>query len=143
VDVHPHHTSTQGVLRPLREGFQMTAIDWHEIIAVATDRDEWVYGHSPDHDEVADCVLAARVPQACPTCEGSGHLGPATGSPQRDYGRACPDCPTVAKLLAIGAAVMTDAIPAQPGFMPPQGQAWGWYIEGWNDATAALRAVEP
>lgn len=28
----------------------------------------------------------------CPTCRGIGTLGPATGSPPRDYGRACPTC---------------------------------------------------
>ena len=28
----------------------------------------------------------------CRTCGGVGHLGPATNSPQRDWGRACPDC---------------------------------------------------
>ena len=30
--------------------------------------------------------------QGCPTCNDAGHLGPATGSPQADYGKACGDC---------------------------------------------------
>jgi hypothetical protein len=112
----------------------MTAIDWHEIIAVATDRDEWVYGHSPDHDEVADCVLATRVPQACPTCDGSGWTSWQTPEMHGPQVWLCPDCPTVAKLLAIGAAVMGfDELP----------QSSDAYSDGWNDCLIALRAVEP
>lgn len=28
----------------------------------------------------------------CSTCDGVGHLGPATGAAPQDYGRACPNC---------------------------------------------------
>ena len=28
----------------------------------------------------------------CRRCDGVGHLGPATGADQQDYGRPCPDC---------------------------------------------------
>ena len=35
---------------------------------------------------------AERQALVCPVCDGFGHLGPATDSPQRDYGRTCPEC---------------------------------------------------
>ena len=53
--------------------------------------------------------IASALP-VCPTCEGIGHLGPATGAAQADYGRACPDCTDgrmdVFRALAIARAVM-------------------------------------
>lgn len=33
------------------------------------------------------------IPRPCSTCDGVGHLGPATGSLLRDYGKVCPYCP--------------------------------------------------
>jgi hypothetical protein len=120
----------------------MTAIDWQQIIVDGLQISA-EYGDPWDYN-VTGNVATLRVPQACPTCDVCRNGGYTDEVGEFvSISNPCPDCPTVAKLLAIGAAVMTDAIPAQPGFTPPQGQAWDWYIEGWNDATAALRAVDP
>jgi hypothetical protein len=40
----------------------------------------------------ADRVVLAWEPTPCATCRGDGHLGPATGAEQRDYGRECQAC---------------------------------------------------
>ena len=42
--------------------------------------------------EQAQRLGALLLGGECPTCGGVGHLGPATGARQRDYGLACPDC---------------------------------------------------
>lgn len=40
-----------------------------------------------------DCQSDGEIPATpCLTCMGAGHLGPATNSHQRDYGRECPSC---------------------------------------------------
>jgi hypothetical protein len=93
----------------------VTAIDWQQIGRDAVRRGDEAYWEQvrkatathdleliPKHwDLWSDTFLAARVPQACPTCEGAGEW-------VYDMERVvCDHCPTVAKLLAIGAAVMT------------------------------------
>jgi hypothetical protein len=119
----------------------VSGIDWHTILGHAA------YNAPPDeHGMVGyavagNAILAARVPQACSTCEGkpwmtqlvccgrdSGSWRFATHAEadalRESYVNAeghertgtvtlCPDCPTVAKLLAIGVAVMTA-------------KAWDW-----------------
>jgi hypothetical protein len=118
----------------------MTAIDWEQIIGKGVNESFWRMGGGggPSQAEtntgdlqVAHDVLATRVPQACPTCEGDGNRRSECGAYRPG---ACPDCPTVAKLLAIGAAVMGfDELP----------QSSDAYSDGWNDCLIALRAVEP
>jgi hypothetical protein len=114
----------------------MTAIDWQQVFRDAP-ADGWLCA-SP----FPSTLLAIRVPQACPTCDGSGirrytdYLnGYIVGATE-----PCPDCPTVAKLLAIGAAVMhgIDGSPPDANHVNQD-----WWIEGWEDAQIALRAVEP
>ena len=63
----------------------------------------------------ADALLAAKVPELCRTCGGDGlvpQCHPEHDAQGEDCGcpanfMPCPDCPTIATLLAIGAAVMT------------------------------------
>lgn len=129
----------------------MSAIDWKEIVGGAvqvSDDDYWsavkrvIYDRDlyaiPKHWTVwASAALATRVPQACQTCEGDGIRRSECGAYRPG---ACPDCPTVAKLLAIGAAVMhgIDGSPPNANHVNQD-----WWIEGWEDAQVALRAVEP
>ncbi len=51
----------------------------------------------------ARTALAAKVPELCQTCDG---FGCSVIIEDGD----CPDCPTIAHLLAIGAAVMTAKV---------------------------------
>jgi hypothetical protein len=104
----------------------VTAIDWQQIFAERLLRGEPTVVTSWELGD-ADIILATRVPQACPTCGGSG----IKMFPAPILGVDCPDCPTVAKLLAIGAAVMTldeDSFSSEPF---------------WYDIIDRLRAVEP
>lgn len=80
---------------------------------------------APDFAAVtAAAQLDARVPALCQTCNGKGTVpGPA------DLPFTCPDCPTIGKLLAIGAAVM--ACPADEPFAE------------WREHLRILRAVQP
>ena len=49
-------------------------------------------------------LLAARVPALCTTCGGTT----VTHNERHEWADIqCPDCPTIGRLLAIGAAVMT------------------------------------
>jgi hypothetical protein len=63
----------------------------------------------------------------------------------RDYcygmhmGHDCPDCPTVAKLLAIGAAVMTAKKSSVSSWMHPEDREQALTR---NEVIAYLRAVE-
>ncbi len=54
-------------------------------------------------------VLDAKVPELCPDCQGEGVVFCADDD---DIGDGCdhPNAPTIAKLLAIGAAVMTAEV---------------------------------
>ena len=52
-------------------------------------------------------ILATRVPQLCQTCEGSGKVRNQAWMTRGVVWTDCPDCPTVERLLAIGAAVWT------------------------------------
>ena len=104
----------------------MTAADFATIIRPLLE---------PDHRGwkiTADGVLAAKVPELCLACKGLGCTCP--GYCERTDDHVCPDCPTIAKLLAIGAAVMTDH-----GLDEPMGD----YAHGWNHLLADLRAVQP
>ena len=93
-------------------------------------------GYAWSHD-YAD-VLAAKVPDLCPDCHGTGdrmHNGECIG--------ACghPFAPTFAKLLAIGAAVMGDIEPVTaPTDHHPDSDPW-W--AGRDSVVRYLRAVEP
>jgi hypothetical protein len=122
----------------------MTVIDWQPLIAHAVDNAYWhmAGGHGPSDEtpdagdmQVAYEFLATRVPQACPTCKGLGCTCP--GYCERADDHVCPDCPTVAKLLAIGAAVMTA-----PTWVADDWSLRAW-TDGWNTAHGRLRAVEP
>lgn len=52
-------------------------------------------------------ALDAKVPDLCQTCGGTKRV--ATPGTSVDY-VGCPDCPTIAQLLAIGAAVMSAEV---------------------------------
>jgi hypothetical protein len=83
----------------------VTAIDWQTLIAT---EDMNSSGNVNPNDwpwflEQAALLLATTVPQACPTCLGVGML---RFTSDKGWTDPCTDCPTVAKLLAIGAAVM-------------------------------------
>jgi hypothetical protein len=65
-------------------------IDWQEIIKANIDATAATQAGLVS----LQSAIATRVPQACSTCD---------GFPE---GCGCPHCPTVGKLLAIGAAVM-------------------------------------
>lgn len=83
-------------------------------------------------DVTVTAQLATRVPELCATC---------TAGTTR---KCCPDCPTIGKLLAIGAAVMSRKIDTEsPSF---DGYSLGM-VEDWTDGAnwmlAALRTVQP
>ena len=84
--------------------------------------------------------LAAKVPELCPTCGGSGHTE-AIRSPRTPDDCTCSDAPTIAKLLAIGVAVMTKCA---------EFDDCAWTAEqvkrcefGTHPIIAGLRAVQP
>jgi len=107
----------------------VTGVDF----AALMERAAWGGG---DPDTVIAYALAASVPQLCQTCEGQGVVFCADAD---DIGDACDDCPTVERLLAIGAAVMT-ARPTGNGFV----QLTDGTSDCWADHTlAALRSVTP
>lgn len=55
----------------------------------------------------ANHALATRVPALCPTCDGTT----VTHNERHEWADiSCPDCPTIGRLLAIGAAVMTSTV---------------------------------
>ena len=89
--------------------------------------------------QVAWTILTARYPAACTTCKGTGAtLGLATDA-QSWKVITCLDCPTIGKLIAVGAAVMTWTSEA---FYPSTEGLQDAYIEGGNDVIDHLRAVE-
>ena len=81
----------------------MTAPDFAAILTHA------LYNRAPVQTDpyVADALatLAARVPEACQTCGGSGGVGPEWYT--HNIGDPCPDCPTIGTLLAYGWNVAT------------------------------------
>ena len=52
-------------------------------------------------------MLAAQVPELCAVCAGS--VMAAAERERYGFWDSCPDCPTIVRLLAIGAAVWTGA----------------------------------
>ena len=100
----------------------------------------------------ARMVLAAKVSELCRACGGGGlvpQCHPEHDAQGEDCGcpanfMPCPDCPTIAKLLAIGAAVMSAERRTDPTF---DTGTWGTVINGefvWSaDTLEALRAVQP
>lgn len=79
-------------------------------VGVARDRED-------EDGEFVGYVLATKVPEACKVCGGAGRIcaHSTLGMQVRhvvDCGtyRMCDQCPTVAKLLAIGVAVMTAEV---------------------------------
>ncbi len=79
----------------------MSAPDFAAIIAAAA-----LTGDALDH--AGHAVLAAEVPELCPTCGGRGwEVCSVNKYGEPDGAAECLDCPTIAKLLAIGAAVMS------------------------------------
>jgi hypothetical protein len=121
----------------------MTAIDWQQIIGDGVNESFWriAGGGGPSQEEtntgdlqVAYDVLAARVPQACPTCDVCRNGGYTDEVGEFvSISNPCPDCPTVAKLLAIGAAVMTW----------PEPDRRFYYEQGQGELLDHMRAVEP
>ena len=91
--------------------------------------------------QVAWSILAARYPAACPICLGKGEvIGPLIPPGPGHWTAECLVCPTIGKLLEVGAAVMTWTSEA---FYP---SIWGLqdaYIEGGNAVIDHLRRVEP
>jgi len=85
-------------------------------------------------------ILAAKVPELCRECEGTG----LDYSGNVNHPTECQDCPTIAKLLAIGAAVMS-ADEANPDSAPSwyvAGEPFMW-AAGFDAATSRLRSVQP
>ena len=81
----------------------MSDIDYEQII--------WRSQNYENDTHQPHRLLTARVRELCPDCEGTGdrmHNGECIG--------ACghPNAPTIAKLLAIGAAVMTATWGSMP-----------------------------
>ena len=68
-------------------------------------RAAWVSHPRGDYAS-ADAILTLPVPELCPTCVGNGWIvvGQSMGGPYGEQNQ-CPDCPTFAKLLTIGAEV--------------------------------------
>jgi len=107
-----------------------------------------------DRSTIAAGILAAKVPAACQTCDGTGQTDPvcescgclAPGEPTcancggfRTMCRFdCPDCPTIGSLLAYGFNVATAA-PAEPASSSEYSSAAAW---GFNECLDALRAIE-
>lgn len=80
--------------------------------------------------------LTDKRPDLCPTCDGASMV--RNRSRSGDTHIDCPDCPTIGRLLAIGAAVMTGAINGQPFDFDRSS-----YRQGIDDCLAELRAVQP
>lgn len=124
----------------------MSAPDFDAIIAEAADDVRvrcmaYCYGGSFNMPEAVALQLAAKVPKLCQACGGSGYV--VESHILGENVNPCPDCPTIAKLLAIGAAVMTDGfeLPAPRGYAHQLSQAGFAY--GVEMAVAHLRAVQP
>jgi hypothetical protein len=87
-----------------------------------------------------EAVLAAAVPDLCPDCNGTGWVATRSysdGIPMTEEACAHPSAPSIGKLLAIGAAVMT--IHANHHGAIKDGSEWiGTAVE----ALDWLRAVE-
>lgn len=96
----------------------MTAPDFAAIIKHAQPTE-----HVNSRSDNARDVLAAKVPELCSTCHGVGTIcdlrcDNCGGSASLPLGMTCsnhlakptpcPDCPTIGKLLAIGAAVIVS-----------------------------------
>lgn len=127
----------------------MTVPDFAAIMADAADDVRvscmaYCYGGSFNVPEAVALQLAAKVPQLCQTCGGTQRIaapeGRGDGLPDPGWCAPCPDCPTIARLLAIGAAVMTATLERSE-----------WVaLDGDKDLTrvagtllARLRAVQP
>lgn len=74
------------------------------------------------------------VPLTCQTCDGVGHLGPATHSPQKDYGRACPDCHDGHPIIEWQVPVHSDC----RGCTEIVGPVGGWIIGGHGYCTVQV-----
>lgn len=93
-----------------------------------------------DRDVTRLFVLAATVPALCGTCGGTA--GMEEGCPRCSLGicsahQPCLYCPTIAKLLAVGAAVMTLDLSGDEGHISPT------HINAQQALVDYLRAVQP
>jgi hypothetical protein len=77
----------------------VNGVDWQTLI----DRELFEQFEGSGELPCARDLLATRVPQLCEWCEGRGWLDDLDNDGATV---PCPDCPTVERLLAIGAAVM-------------------------------------
>ena len=82
----------------------MTDPDFAAILYDAADPVPVSYSGQYPLQVAVDLQLAARVPALCTTCGGTT----VTHNERHEWADIqCPDCPTIGRLLAIGAAVMT------------------------------------
>ena len=86
-------------------------------------------------------VMTAKVPAACNTCKGTGIESGIDMHGDSDFWD-CPDCPTIAKLLAIGTAVMTAQDDGYGVRVDVGGETYGT-TDGARFLLRILRVVEP
>ena len=97
---------------------------------------------------VADAILAARYPAACPVCLGKGEvIGPLIPPGPGHWTAVCMVCPTIGKLLEVGAAVMRCKTQwagiAEGARLQVDAPGFSSHVLYATDLIDHLRAVEP
>lgn len=92
----------------------MSAPDFAAILTDAADDVRvkcmsYCYGGSFNVPEAVALQLATKVPELCQVCGGTGERHYEWGGKAGTFD-PCPDCPTIARLLAIGVAVMSGRV---------------------------------